>query len=130
MRAACGCRDPIAFGEAEAVGPSFMCTWRFMKLENTQKADIWTCAGIACGQRRVTIRKRFCILSPRQSTRKKIYVADRMCSTSSSLVLTFNTISHYNMNEKSLQQSIVKLTAGNFAGCSKQKAKQIFFWRL
>lgn len=89
MRAACECRDPIAFGEAEAVGPSFMCTWRFMKLKNTLKADIWTCAGIACGQRRVTIRKRFCILSPRQSTRKKIHVAGRMCSTSSSLILTF-----------------------------------------
>lgn len=89
MRAACGCRDPIAFGEAEAVGPSFMCTWRFMELRNMLKTDISTRAGIAAGQRRVAIRKRFCILSPRQSTRKKIHGAGHMCSTSPALVLTF-----------------------------------------
>lgn len=95
MRAACGGRDQIAFGEAEAVGPSFMCTWRFMKLKNTLKADIWTCAGVARGQRAVAIRKRFCILSPRQSTRKKIHVAGRMCSTSSSCIDFQGPVSRY-----------------------------------
>lgn len=131
---ACGRREPIAFGEAETVGPPFHVHLEIYEARkhaigwymDSCKFSLWAEKGY---HKRMVLH--FVVLT--------VYsvVLGWICCTSSSLVwpcirqqspcVLFLSVSIKPLRK---EQSIRKLTPGNFAGCSKKMANNCFFWRL